>query len=113
MDCSFVEILRLRLRMTTMINIENLIIIGSGPAGHTAAIYSARARLNPLMFEGMFAAGVAAGGQLTTTTEVENYPGFLEIFGPVLMDKMRKQSLHCGARIVTETIDKVVKKYQY
>jgi thioredoxin reductase (NADPH) len=86
---------------------ENLIIIGSGPAGHTAAIYAARARLNPLMFEGMFAAGVAAGGQLTTTSEVENYPGFLEIFGPILMEKMRTQSLHCGARIATETVDKV------
>jgi len=86
---------------------ENLIIIGSGPAGHTAAIYAARAKLNPLMFEGMFAAGVAAGGQLTTTTEVENYPGFLEISGPLLMDKMREQSVHCGARIITETVDKV------
>ncbi len=86
---------------------ENLIIIGSGPAGHTAAIYAARARLNPLMFEGMFAACVAAGGQLTTTTEVENYPGFLEISGPLLMDKMRSQSLHCGTRIATETVDKV------
>jgi thioredoxin reductase (NADPH) len=86
---------------------ENLIIIGSGPAGHTAAIYAARARLNPLMFEGMFAAGVAAGGQLTTTTDVENYPGFLEISGPALMEKMREQSLRCGARIATETVDKV------
>ena len=86
---------------------EKLIIIGSGPAGHTAAIYAARARLNPLMFEGMFAAGVAAGGQLTTTTEVENYPGFLEISGPALMDKMRAQSLHCGTRIVTETVEKI------
>ena len=86
---------------------ENLIIIGSGPAGHTAAIYAARARLDPLMFEGTFAAGVAAGGQLTTTTEVENYPGYLEISGPALMDKMREQSLHCGAKISTETVDKV------
>jgi thioredoxin reductase (NADPH) len=59
------------------------------------------------MFEGAFAAGVAAGGQLTTTTEVENYPGFLEISGPHLMEKMRAQSLHCGARIMTETVDKV------
>ena len=87
---------------------ENLIIIGSGPAGHTAAIYAARAMLKPLMFEGQFAAGVAAGGQLTTTTDVENYPGYLEISGPSLMDKMRAQSLHCGARIVTETVDKVI-----
>jgi len=86
---------------------ENLIIIGSGPAGHTAAIYAARANLKPLLFEGMFAAGVAAGGQLTTTTEVENFPGFQEISGPLLMDKMRAQSLHCGARILTETVDRV------
>jgi len=86
---------------------ENLIIIGSGPAGHAAAIYAARARLNPLMFEGMLAGGVAAGGQLTTTTEVENYPGFSEISGPLLMDKMRAQSLRCGARIATQTVDKV------
>jgi thioredoxin reductase (NADPH) len=86
---------------------EKLIIIGSGPAAHTAAIYAARARLNPLLFEGAFAGGVAAGGQLTTTTEVENFPGFLSIEGPLLMEKMRSQSLHCGARIVTETVDKV------
>lgn len=86
---------------------ENLIIIGSGPAGHTAAIYAARAKLDPLMYEGMFAAGVAAGGQLTTTTEVENYPGYVSISGPELMDKMREQSIHCGTRIKTETVDKV------
>lgn len=86
---------------------ENLIIIGSGPAGHTAAIYAARARLNPLMFEGMFAAGVAAGGQLTITTDVENFPGYTQISGPALMEKMRAQSLHCGARIATETVEKV------
>lgn len=87
---------------------ENLIIIGSGPAGHTAAIYAARANLKPLMFEGMFAAGVAAGGQLTTTTEVENFPGFPQgISGPQLMQQMREQSLHCGSRILTETVDSV------
>ena len=87
---------------------ENIVIIGSGPAAHTAAIYSARARLNPLMYEGMMAGGVAAGGQLTTTTEVENYPGFPEgISGPELMVKMREQSVRCGARIETKTVDRV------
>ncbi len=87
---------------------ENLVIIGSGPAAHTAAIYTARAKLNPLMFEGMMAGGVAAGGQLTTTTEVENFPGFPDgIAGPELMVRMRAQSVKCGARIMTETVDKV------
>lgn len=87
---------------------ENVIIIGSGPAGHTAAIYAGRAKLNPLMYEGLFAAGVVAGGQLTTTTEVENYPGFPKgVSGSALMDMMREQSIHCGTRIKTETVDKV------
>jgi thioredoxin reductase (NADPH) len=86
---------------------EQVVIIGSGPAGHAAAIYSARASLSPLMFEGFMAAGVAAGGQLTTTTEVENYPGFLSIDGTELMFKMREQSVHCGTRIRTETIERV------
>lgn len=86
---------------------EQVVIIGSGPAGHTAAIYAARANLNPLMFEGFMAGGVAAGGQLTTTTEIENFPGYIAIGGPELMEKMREQSLHCGARIRTETVTKV------
>ena len=88
--------------------VENLIIIGSGPAGHTAAIYAARAELSPLLFEGFMAGGVAAGGQLTTTTEVENYPGFPgRISGPDLMVKMREQSEAYGARIMTETVKSV------
>ena len=86
---------------------ENVVIIGSGPAGHTAAIYAARADVKPLMFEGFYAAGVAAGGQLTTTTEVENFPGYVSIGGIELMEKMREQSLHCGARIESLTVDKV------
>lgn len=88
--------------------VEKLIIIGSGPAAHTAAIYAGRAELSPLLFEGFMAGGVAAGGQLTTTTDVENYPGFPDgIGGPELMDKMRAQSEHYGARIVTETVTSV------
>ncbi len=85
--------------------VENIIIIGSGPAAHTAAIYAGRAKLNTLLFEGFFAGEVAAGGQLTTTTEVENFPGFPEgISGPFLMEEMRKQSLRYGCRILTKTV---------
>ena len=88
--------------------IENVIIIGSGPAAHTAAIYAGRALLEPLVFEGEMAAGVAAGGQLTTTTDVENFPGFPKgIMGPELMMNMREQSINCGARIETKTVDAV------
>ena len=87
---------------------EKVVIIGSGPGGHTAAIYAGRALLDPLMFEGEMAAGVAAGGQLTTTTDVENYPGFpTGIMGPELMFKMREQSINSGARIETKTVDSV------
>ena len=87
---------------------KKVIIIGSGPAGHTAAIYAARAEMAPLMLEGFMAGGVAAGGQLTTTTEVENFPGFPEgIDGITLMMNMRDQSMRYGTEILTETVDKV------
>ncbi|ODQ78206.1 hypothetical protein BABINDRAFT_162872 [Babjeviella inositovora NRRL Y-12698] len=83
-------------------------IIGSGPAAHTAAIYLARAEIKPTMYEGMMANGIAAGGQLTTTTDIENFPGFpLGINGSTLMDQMREQSVRFGTEIITETISKV------
>lgn len=87
---------------------EKVVIIGSGPAAHTAAIYTARANLNPIMFEGLMAGGVAAGGQLTTTSEIENFPGFPNgISGQALMLEMRQQALNCGATIKTVTVDKI------
>jgi thioredoxin reductase (NADPH) len=81
--------------------LRNLVIVGSGPAGYTAAIYAARAQLNPLIYEG----SVTAGGALMNTTEVENFPGFAEgIMGPDLMDAMRKQALRFEAELITDDI---------
>ncbi|KAL8741219.1 MAG: hypothetical protein Q9190_006147 [Brigantiaea leucoxantha] len=87
---------------------SKVVIIGSGPAAHTAAVYLSRAELKPVLYEGMLANGIAAGGQLTTTTDVENYPGFPNgIGGQALMDSMREQSLRFGTEIKSETISKV------
>jgi thioredoxin reductase (NADPH) len=91
-----------------MSTIENVIIIGSWPAGHTAAVYAWRAMLEPLMFEWFLAWGIAAGGQLTTTTDVENYPWFPDgIMWPDLMLNMRQQSINSWTRIETKTVTKV------
>lgn len=86
---------------------RKVIIIGSGPAGHTAGIYAARANLKPLMFEGLVRGGIP-GGQLMITNDVENYPGFpAKITGPDLMKAFRDQSEHQGVEIRTEDVEKV------
>ena len=84
--------------------VHDVIIIGSGPAGYTAAIYAARAGLEPVVFEGSF----DSGGALMNTTEVENFPGFSEgIMGPDLMDQMRKQAERFGSKLITDDVVEV------
>lgn len=87
---------------------EKLIIIGSGPAAWTAAIYAARAQLDPLVYEGSFSVTMVPGGQLMFTTEVENYPGFPDgVTGPDMMTGFREQALRFDSRVVTEDIQQV------
>src|ERR1700741_2694947 len=86
-----------------MATARKVIVVGSGPAGYTAAIYAARANLAPLMLS-----GVQAGGQLMLTTLVENYPGFVEgIQGPELMETMKKQAEHFGTEMIAEDVTSV------
>lgn len=84
-----------------MSEVRDVVIVGSGPAGYTAAIYASRAQLNPIIYEG----SVTAGGALMNTTEVENFPGFVDgVMGPDLMDNMRKQAKRFGSELITDDI---------
>ena len=87
--------------MTENSEVRDVVIVGSGPAGYTAAIYASRAQLNPIIYEG----SVTAGGALMNTTEVENFPGFVDgVMGPDLMDNMRKQAKRFGTELITDDI---------